>query len=503
MAESKLEEKSGAEIEIAALRLNLFTRRARAEGFQLTYTQSNGNRLSVKSQLLEAKLKLLPIFTADKVDIPWVTLRKPQIRYERKAKGEAIGVIDRSKQIFDLWRKKRKQKKEDEKANSKKKYDITIGDIDIAQGRFDWIDYTVAESPLTTTYDELTFKSAGFSSRKPLLFLMNSEFTGVIIAGGEKASLYSKRTYDPELNTQRSVTEIHRVNIAHFAPYFGMNRSGETPNPIILEGGRLDYQRSSYLSKEPWKLVLDYNLKLTELKVSLNDNAEKEAFLFIPARKLVEYVEEKQGKLSASFHLELGSDYLEAEISDVLEDFLLAAFVGAMQDAAKQIGVKIEENIDDAKLAAKSKAALIASRDILARYIDVDVTEGVVTLTGAVKSESAKMTAKGIVSQIEGVREVKNLLLVYPELGQKAKNISARQRMRDVGITGKVRTTLSIYPRELKSLNVINVDTRDGIVVLVAKVESEAEKERALNIVRELKGVKKVVDVITVVKGNE
>ena len=61
LAESKLEEKLDAEIEIAALRLNLFTGHASLEGFQLTYTQSNGNRLSIKSQLLDTKLKLPPI----------------------------------------------------------------------------------------------------------------------------------------------------------------------------------------------------------------------------------------------------------------------------------------------------------------------------------------------------------------------------------------------------------------------------------------------------------
>lgn len=501
MTEKKLEQKLGAKIELASLKLNLFTGRAVAKGFQLAYTQSNGNRLLVKSQLLDTKLKLLPIFTADKVDIPWVTLRKPQISYERKAKGEARGIIDRSKQIFDLWRKKRRKKKE-AKSNPKKKYDIIIGKIDIDQGRFDWIDHTVAEFPLTTTYDELTFKSSGFSSRAPLRFLMNSEYTGVVIASGEKATLYSKRTFDPEVKTQRSVTEIYGVNIAHFAPYFGMSGSRETPNPILLKGGRLDYRRSSYLSQQPWKMTLDYNLELTGLNLSLNKDAEKNTFFFIPVRKLVEYVEEKEGKLSFSFHLELGFDELEGEISDVLEDFLLAAFAGAMREAAKQMGVKIEEKIGDTALAAESKTALVKSRDIMARYIDVDVLEGVVTLIGAVKSASAKTTTTEIVSQIDGVREVKNLLRVYPNLGQKAENIGARQRIRDAGITGKVRTTLALH-QELKSLNVINVDTQDGVVVLVAKVRSDAEKQRALSIVHELKGVREVVDLITVVSSRE
>ena len=66
----------------------------------------------------------------------------------------------------------------------------------------------------------------------------------------------------------------------------------------------------------------------------------------------------------------------------------------------------------------------------------------------------------------------------------------------DSGITTAVKGKL--VADDLVKAREINVDTRNQVVTLTGQVETQAEESRALQIARDTKGVRNVVDEITV-----
>lgn len=70
------------------------------------------------------------------------------------------------------------------------------------------------------------------------------------------------------------------------------------------------------------------------------------------------------------------------------------------------------EEVTDATITAKVKAALIGDSVVKARDIDVDTIDGVVTLTGIVQTDSEKRQAETLARGCEGVRAVRNQIEV-------------------------------------------------------------------------------------------
>lgn len=76
------------------------------------------------------------------------------------------------------------------------------------------------------------------------------------------------------------------------------------------------------------------------------------------------------------------------------------------------------------------------------------------------------------------------------------KEQSAGEVVDDQWITTKIKTKLIADP-DLKAFQ-INVDTENGIVTLKGSVGSKDEKEKAMIAAKNTKGVKKVIDKLTV-----
>ena len=66
----------------------------------------------------------------------------------------------------------------------------------------------------------------------------------------------------------------------------------------------------------------------------------------------------------------------------------------------------------------------------------------------------------------------------------------------NVGVTSKVKAKLAMD--DAVRAYEINVDTKDGVVTLKGTVESQQEKDRAIQIAKETSGVVDVVDMISV-----
>jgi hyperosmotically inducible protein len=70
----------------------------------------------------------------------------------------------------------------------------------------------------------------------------------------------------------------------------------------------------------------------------------------------------------------------------------------------------VGQNIDDATITAKVKAALIAEKGISSADIDVDTSKGVVTLTGRVADSAQVERAAQVARGVDGVTTVQNRL---------------------------------------------------------------------------------------------
>ncbi|MCI8208705.1 transporter [Pseudomonas sp. S25] len=165
-------------------------------------------------------------------------------------------------------------------------------------------------------------------------------------------------------------------------------------------------------------------------------------------------------------------------------------------NVAAEPGAKagMAQRFEDATLTATVKSKLLWSSVTEALNIDVDAKDGVVTLKGRAQSPEAKEVAGSLATNTDGVVSVNNLISISaadsiasrtdPQANSPAEDIS------DVWITSKVKSSL-IYSRNLDGLN-IKVDTKSGLVSLNGIVANYAEKELAVEIARNIRGVKGV-----------
>jgi hyperosmotically inducible protein len=113
----------------------------------------------------------------------------------------------------------------------------------------------------------------------------------------------------------------------------------------------------------------------------------------------------------------------EVRLSGIVDDAATRAEAGELArgtDGVRSVKNELKvgsdlstgEEITDATITAKVKAALISDTVVKARDIDVDTIDGVVTLTGIVETDSEKRQAETLARGCEGVRAVRNQLEV-------------------------------------------------------------------------------------------
>lgn len=154
----------------------------------------------------------------------------------------------------------------------------------------------------------------------------------------------------------------------------------------------------------------------------------------------------------------------------------------------------LAQRFADATLTATVKSKLLWSSVTQALNIDVDAKDGVVTLKGRAQSPEAKEVAGSLATNTDDVVSVNNLISISaadsiasrtdPQINSPVEDIS------DAWITSKVKSSL-IYSSNLDGLN-IKVDTKSGLVSLNGVVANFAEKELAVEIAKNIRGVKGV-----------
>ncbi len=167
---------------------------------------------------------------------------------------------------------------------------------------------------------------------------------------------------------------------------------------------------------------------------------------------------------------------------------LSIAGCGKSSDNGPQTETKttVGTEIDDTVMTTKVKSALLRDTGLESLDIKVETRKGVVQLSGFVDSKNQMDRAMAVAQGVDGVSNVDNKIRI------KAKDTSVGAKIDDSVITTKVKAALISDPI-IKNFD-IGVVTRDGEVQLSGFVEDQTQVDRAIEVAREVEGVKNVLD---------
>jgi len=160
---------------------------------------------------------------------------------------------------------------------------------------------------------------------------------------------------------------------------------------------------------------------------------------------------------------------------------LLASFLGCASTATKE---GTGEYIDDSAITTKVKAAILKEDSLKSSEINVETFKGVVQLSGFVSSQAGINKAVEVTRNVKGVKSVTNSMRLKQE--------ETGGYFDDATITTKVKAAI-LKEGSLKSSE-INVETSKGVVQLSGFVNSQADIDKAVEVTRNIKGVKSVVN---------
>lgn len=161
--------------------------------------------------------------------------------------------------------------------------------------------------------------------------------------------------------------------------------------------------------------------------------------------------------------------------------------------SAQQITTKsINKSISDSIITTAVKAKIALNKVLNPFDIKVQTSKGVVTLSGNVDSKTAYAEAITVTQSVDDVKaiEAKNLTIN-----------NSKTPLTDLKITAEIRGKLlqkKLFNKtQIGTLN-FSIETRNRIVYLNGKVESQAIRDNLLKIVHSVSGVKDIKDLLKV-----
>jgi hyperosmotically inducible periplasmic protein len=172
--------------------------------------------------------------------------------------------------------------------------------------------------------------------------------------------------------------------------------------------------------------------------------------------------------------------------------------------ACVAVGVTIACSQTDAGVTTSVKARFASDETLKARNINVETKDHIVTLTGEVQSEQEQSRALEIARQTNGVVDVVDNITIAGEpqaaptsgrVGETGAETGGRVVL-DPGITADVKARL-LADSTVKGLK-IDVDTQERVVTLKGTVDTQTQKDHALEIARSVDNVSRVEDKLAV-----
>jgi len=175
---------------------------------------------------------------------------------------------------------------------------------------------------------------------------------------------------------------------------------------------------------------------------------------------------------------------MKLPINNRFTTFILAmAVVSVLGCASTATQEGTGEYVDDTVITTMVKAAILGEDSLKSTEINVETFKGIVQLSGFVSSSADENKAVELARSVKGVKSVKDDMRLREGSGQ---------YIDDTVITSKVKAAI-LGESSLKSTE-INVETFNGIVQLSGFVTSSANKSKAVELARSVKGVKSVKD---------
>jgi osmotically-inducible protein OsmY len=168
-----------------------------------------------------------------------------------------------------------------------------------------------------------------------------------------------------------------------------------------------------------------------------------------------------------------------------------AALVGT-GTAAKVVADErsVGEVLDDATIGTRiSNSYFQKDTNNLFHKVGVKVHEGRVLLTGSVPTASERMEAVRLAWAQRGVKEVINEINIS---NQKQEGVDAVKRVsKDSWVTTQIKTKL-FFEKDIHSVN-YSIETIHGTVYVMGIAQNKPELDKALDIIRTIPGVQKVI----------
>lgn len=257
---------------------------------------------------------------------------------------------------------------------------------------------------------------------------------------------------------------------------------GNMQNQTHMNGQGSTSSQDIYAARQESQILTTYslnsNLRTNDLQVSVKEGKAT----------LTGTVEEEVSKDLANA-IALGVNGIDSVDNQIMVEPDYAPAARTSQD--RNFG----EVVDDAAITATVKSKLLWSKNTEGMNMDVDTTNGKVTLSGAAESDAAKAWAASTAINTHGVVSVDNRLVVDSTQSEStlANNDSAQDSYTEISdgwITTKVNSTF-MYSANVESSD-IEVSTDHGIVTLTGNVDNEADREIAIALAENIRGVKSV-----------
>ena len=177
-----------------------------------------------------------------------------------------------------------------------------------------------------------------------------------------------------------------------------------------------------------------------------------------------------------------------------------AAYAGDMDTDNKW-----EKGAKDAWIDGKAEATLLFNGNLDSFDINTDVKNGNVVLTGKVENSVDKKLAEELVANIDGVASVDNKLTVVADSDMHSDMSDDMEEgveegtseLTDAKIATVIKTRL-LMDTDISGFD-IDVDVENGVVTLTGEVDSDAERDLAVEIAKNASDVKDVESDLRVV----
>jgi osmotically-inducible protein OsmY len=252
----------------------------------------------------------------------------------------------------------------------------------------------------------------------------------------------------------------------------------EGPMAGAVNDARMEARISTTYALSPYVQARDVAVSVRDGKVTLTGTVPED----INKELAEQFARNVEGVTEVDNQLVIDADFVAPEVAE---------------------GPTFADRITDATITAAVKSKLMWTRHAEGLATEVSTVSGKVTLEGAAESQDAKDLAERLATTTPGVVSVDNRLEVKkPGVVEEPSAVdTAMDKTREVAadtgdyitdswITTKVKSTF-VWSSGVSSGD-ISVTTDDGVVALSGKVGSEAERELAIELAKQLRGVKRV-----------